>query len=48
MGYQFPLYPVGDDETMDSFLYKRTMEGVSQALRRKEQRQPSQARREAG
>jgi error-prone DNA polymerase len=27
MGYQFPLYPVGD-ETMDSFLYKRTMEGV--------------------
>jgi error-prone DNA polymerase len=28
MGYQFPLYPVGD-ETMDSFLYKRTMEGVS-------------------
>ena len=28
MGYQFPLYPVGEDETMDSFLYKRTMEGV--------------------
>ena len=28
MGYQFPLYPVGDSETMDSFLYKRTMEGV--------------------
>ena len=28
MGYQFPLYPVGD-ETMDSFLHKRTMEGVS-------------------
>ena len=27
MGYQFPLYAVGDD-TMDSFLYKRTMEGV--------------------
>ena len=27
MGYQFPLYPVGD-ETMDSFLYKRTLEGV--------------------
>jgi error-prone DNA polymerase len=27
MGYQFPLYPVGD-ETMDSFLHKRTMEGV--------------------
>ena len=27
MGYHFPLYPVGD-ETMDSFLYKRTMEGV--------------------
>ncbi len=27
MGYQFPLYPVGN-ETMDSFLRKRTMEGV--------------------
>ena len=28
MGYQFPLYPVGKNETMDSFLYKRTLEGV--------------------
>jgi error-prone DNA polymerase len=28
MGYQFPLYPVGDNDTMDSFLSKRTMEGV--------------------
>lgn len=27
MGYQFPHYPCGD-ESMDSFLYKRTMEGV--------------------
>ncbi len=28
MGYQFPLYPIPESETMDSFLYKRTMEGV--------------------
>ena len=28
MGYQFPLCPVGADDTMDSFFYKRTMEGV--------------------
>jgi error-prone DNA polymerase len=28
MGYQFPVYPTGE-ETMDSFLYKRTMEGVA-------------------
>ena len=28
MGYQFPHYPCGD-ETMDSFLHKRTMEGVT-------------------
>ena len=27
MGYQFPHYPCGD-ESMDSFLHKRTMEGV--------------------
>ena len=29
LGYQFPLYPVGEGETMDSFLQKRTMEGVA-------------------
>lgn len=29
MGYQFPLYPIPDGETMDSFLCKRTMEGVA-------------------
>ena len=34
MGYQFPLYPVGDD-TMDSFLRKRTMEGVCTRYRAK-------------
>ena len=28
LGYQFPRYPVPDGETMDSFLRKRTMEGV--------------------
>ena len=31
MGYQFPLYPVGD-ETMDSFLYKKDNGGSSQSL----------------
>ena len=28
LGYEFPHYPVPDGETMDSFLRKRTMEGV--------------------
>ena len=28
LGYQFPLYPVGSGETMDSFLKKRAEEGV--------------------
>jgi error-prone DNA polymerase len=28
LGYQFPLYPVPSGETMDSFLKKRTEEGV--------------------
>jgi error-prone DNA polymerase len=28
LGYEFPRYPVPDDETMDSFLYKRTWEGA--------------------
>jgi error-prone DNA polymerase len=28
MGYEFPRYPIPDGETMDSFLRKRTMEGV--------------------
>ena len=28
LGYQFPLYPVPDGETMDSFLEKRVDEGV--------------------
>jgi error-prone DNA polymerase len=28
MGYDFPHYPVPEGETMDSFLVKRTMEGV--------------------
>jgi len=28
LGYEFPRYPVPDDETMDSFLRKRTEEGV--------------------
>jgi error-prone DNA polymerase len=29
LGYQFPLYPVSSGETMDSFLRKRTEEGLS-------------------
>ena len=29
MGYQFPRYPIPANETMDSFLRKRTMEGVA-------------------
>ncbi len=29
MGYQFPLYPIPEDETMDTFLHKRTIEGVA-------------------
>ena len=28
LGYEFPRYPVPDDDTMDSFLRKRTEEGV--------------------
>ena len=29
MGYEFPRYPIPGGETMDSFLRKRTLEGVS-------------------
>jgi error-prone DNA polymerase len=29
MGYQFPLYPVPEGETMDTFLHARTMAGVA-------------------
>jgi error-prone DNA polymerase len=29
MGYEFPLYPVAEGETMDSFLRQRTMAGVA-------------------
>ncbi len=28
LGYEFPRYPVGDGETMDSFLHERTYEGA--------------------
>ncbi len=28
LGYQFPIYPTPEDEPMDSFLRKRTLEGV--------------------
>jgi error-prone DNA polymerase len=30
LGYEFPRYPVPDGETMDSFLRKRTEEGIQQ------------------
>jgi len=47
LGYEFPTYPVPDDETMDSFLRKRVDEGIrkrylpknNQALYRKAQAQ---------
>ncbi len=29
MGYEFPRYPVPEDDTMDTFLHKRTFEGVA-------------------
>jgi error-prone DNA polymerase len=29
MGYEFPKYPVPDGDTMDTFLHKRTFEGVA-------------------
>ena len=29
MGYEFPRYPIPENETMDSFLRKRTFEGVA-------------------
>lgn len=29
MGYEFPRYPLSEDETMDSFLRKRTLEGIA-------------------
>jgi error-prone DNA polymerase len=29
LGYEFPRYPVPDGETMDSFLHKRVVEGVT-------------------
>jgi error-prone DNA polymerase len=32
MGYQFPLYPIPEGETMDSYLSKRTMEGCCQSV----------------
>src|SRR5450759_5170754 len=32
--YQFPLYPVPEGETMDSFLRTRTMEGARDRYRR--------------
>jgi error-prone DNA polymerase len=47
MGYEFPLYPIPEGDSMDTFLLKRTMEGVanrygckaSAKLRKKAERQ---------
>jgi error-prone DNA polymerase len=33
LGYQFPPYPVPEQETMDSFLYKRSWEGAQNRYR---------------
>ena len=53
MGYQFPLYPIPEGETMDTFLHKRTIEGVanrygcksSAKLRRKADKQVEKSSR---
>ena len=34
LGYEFPQYPVPDDETMDSFLAKRVDEGIASDIYR--------------
>ena len=39
LGYQFPHYPVGNNETMDSFLAKRVAEGRAQTLWQQRQAQ---------
>ena len=39
LGYEFPRYPIPDDETMDSFLRKRTVEGVRERYGQKNDEQ---------
>jgi error-prone DNA polymerase len=46
LGYQFPKYPVGDNETMDSFLWKRVDEGARERFRPYHDRARAQIERE--
>jgi error-prone DNA polymerase len=46
LGYEFPRYPVPDGETMDSFLYARTWEGVRARYRPVTERVRQQITRE--
>ena len=46
LGYQFPKYPVGDGETMASFLRKRTEEGAHRRFRPYDEKSRRQIERE--
>ena len=46
LGYQFPRYPVGEGETMNSFLRQRTDEGVRNRYRPYHERAHNQIERE--
>jgi len=46
LGYEFPRYPVPDGETMDSFLRKRTEEGVQRRYGRQKRRLLGRARKQ--
>ncbi len=46
LGYEFPKYPVGDNETMASFLRKRTEEGALDRFRPYDERSRRQIERE--
>jgi error-prone DNA polymerase len=46
LGYEFPKYPVGDSETMASFLRKRTEEGARKRFRPYDEKSRRQIERE--
>src|SRR5256712_11071283 len=46
LGYEFPKYPVGNNETMASFLRKRTEEGARQRFRPYDEKSRRQIERE--
>jgi error-prone DNA polymerase len=46
LGYEFPKYPVGDDETMASYLRKRTDEGARNRFRPYDEKSRRQIERE--